>query len=332
LLRRVLGVAPLLLAAAGAGAQSQNAIPPATMSQYVDAGFGFSFWYPAAWSVTEEPVADVTDPGWFQGGTIVRELRVANPRAYDDGEPPGVIVQELSAPAGFLTELGHSKSASPVGVDQKFFFDTKTQTWMDAMLSEAPDGEPPTTSPAVISRKTLGGQPILNGAKRHGADVIVPLNPTHFLVLSTIDPGGDQDEEYIAGTVAATGPNAVQPNSVQPSSTQAEADTIRRAGVKLGAIAQPLGYWYKDSEHVYDNEGRILANVDPKKFAPLAQNGPNAAFATDGIHVYASSGAAIPGADPNTFAATNLVTAKDAHHRYDWSGGSLLIDGVAVRK
>jgi hypothetical protein len=212
-------------------------------------------------------------------------------------------------------------------VDQKFFFDKRTRTWMDKMLSEAPDGGPPSTSRAYVVGRTMGGLPILCGAERHGAGVIVPLDPTHFVVLTTMDAGGDQYEQYVSETIVANGADAGRRGSAQ-----VQADTLHREALKLGTIGQPVGYLYKDSEHVYNSEGEILPGINPKSFALLSESGPNAGFATDGIRIYDSSGAMIPGADPKTFVATNLGTASDAHHTYDWSDGSLKIDGIAARK
>jgi hypothetical protein len=209
-------------------------------------------------------------------------------------------------------------------VDQKFFFDKRTNSWMDKMLSEAPDGGPPSTSRAAVVGRTMGGLPILCGAERHGAGVIVPLDPTHFLALTTMDAGGDQYQQYVAETIVA--------NGARRGSAAGQADTLHRDALRLGAIGESLGYWYKDSEHVYNSEGKILPGISPKSFALLSENGPNSGFATDGVHVYESDGAEIPGADPKTFVATYRATATDAHHTYDWSDGKLKIDGVVVQK
>lgn len=103
------------IACAGMFAKAKSSVPG--MSQFTETDFGFSFWYPAAWSVTDEFVADPTSGGWFQGATIVKELKIQNPAASEDNDqPPGVVLDEILAPEG-LTELGQSKSASPVGVE-----------------------------------------------------------------------------------------------------------------------------------------------------------------------------------------------------------------------
>jgi hypothetical protein len=323
ILRRLLGITALAVAYNGC-AQAQTEAP--AMSKYIDRAFGFSFWYPTAWPVKDEPVTDPTQSGWFVGGTIVRELRLANPRSDEDDQPLGVVVQEISAPGEYLIELGHTRSASPVGMDQKYFFDAKTHTWMDTWLSEAPDEEPPGTHPMEVTKRTMGGLSIFYGAQRHAAEVVVPLNPTHYVLVTSMDSGGgDQCHLYLAETIAAIGAAAARPGAAQK-------DAIRREAVMLRVIGQSLGFWYKDSQHVYNQEGEVIPGVDPKTFGPMAQSGPNAYFATDGVHVFDIHSAVVPGADPKTFAAADVGTARDAHHVYDWSSGSLKIDGVAAPK
>jgi hypothetical protein len=300
--------------------------PVAGMSQHTDTVFEFSFWYPAAWKVTDEPVADPTQYGWFLDATIVKELLIRNPAASVDGDqPPGVILQEISAPKG-LTELGQSKSASPVGIDQRYFFDSGTHRWMYAQLSDAPDGAPPATGPMSVTHRTMGGLPLFGGAVRHGGEVIVPLDGSHFLAISTLDVGGDNSHTYLAQTIVPTHPH---PNKRE--SAQMQAETIRREAIKLRATGESLGFWYKDSRYVCSFDGEVLRGADPKQFPPLSRDAPNASFATDGIRVYGSYCGVIPGADSKTFAATGTFSAKDAHHTYDWSRGSVKITGVTAR-
>ncbi len=297
------------------------------MSQFTETYFGFSFWYPAAWRVTDEPVADPTRGGWFPGATIVKELKIQNPAASEDNDqPPGVVLDEILAPDG-LTELGQSKSASPVGIDGRYFFDSGVQRWMYAQLSDAPNGAPPSKYPAEIRQRTMGGLPIFWGAVRHGAEVIVPLDASHFLAISTMDVGGYDSHVYLAASVEAT-----HPAGSKRASEQAQAGTIRREGIKLRAIGESLGYWYKDDLHVYNQLGEVIPGVDPQTFVLLSRTGPNAFFATDGIHVYGQDGVAIPGADPKTFVATSPFAAKDAHHTYDWSSGNLNISSATTAR
>lgn len=165
------------------------------------------------------------------------------------------------------------------------------------------------------------------GAIRGGAELIVPLDGFHFLAICTLDPGGYDSHTYLAATIVATDPSAGQ-----RVSEQLQAKAIRREGVKLGAIGESVGYWYKDGQHVYDLKGEVIPGADPKTFRPLSHNGTNDPFASDGSRVYGRDGAVIPGADPKTFVATGFWTAKDAHRAYDWSSGSLKISSVSARQ
>jgi hypothetical protein len=314
------------VAALGASAQSQISVPG--MSKYTDSGFGFSFWYPTSWKLTQTPVTDPTESGWFQGGTIVKELVLANPNASDD-DPPGVIIQEFSSPTNSITELGQTKSASPVGADQSYFFDDRTHAWLYKMRSSPPDGGPPRTSPADLSNNTVGGLHIFDGAARHGANCIVVLSPTKFLVLTTRDPGGDYLHRYLAKTVVAVGANAAKRTNVQE-----QTGAIHKEGVLFGAIAVPIedGLWYKDGKHIYDHDGTMIPGANPKTFHLISQEGAGSFFAADGVHVYAYDWGVIPGADPATFLVKNRLDARDAHHRYEWLDGQLEIDGVHLLK
>ena len=220
------------VAALGASAQSQISVPD--MSKYTDSGFGFSFWYPTSWKLTQRPVTDPTGYGWFQGGTIVKEFDLANPKTSDD-DPAGVLIQEFSSPTNSITELGQTKSATPVGADQSYFFDGRTHTWMYKILSSAADDDPPRTLPADISSNTMGGLHIFDGAQRHGANCIVVLSPTKFLVLTTKDPGGDALHRYLAKTVVAVGANAAKRTDVQEQTS-----VVHKEGILFGAIAVPI--------------------------------------------------------------------------------------------
>jgi hypothetical protein len=307
---------------AGLLAQAQGDVPG--MSRFTDRGFGFSFWYPTAWKVKEEPVDPRVKQGWFADAKLIKELDVFDPEMEGKDGADGVIIQELLASAG-LAELGHTMSASPVGIDQRYLFDGRTHRWIYVQLSEAPDGTPPQAHPVDIKKmwKTMGGLPIFVRAQRGGADVIVPLDASHFLAISTMQVGGDYDHNYLATTVVSTGQGAGK-----PASEQVQAETVYKAAIKLGAIGQMLGYWYKDSEHVYDQNGELLRGANPKTFALL--DGANPSFATDGVSVYFTGGV-IPGADPMTFVPMGQFTAKDAHHTYE-TGYGLKIDGLPAEK
>ena len=304
---------------AGLLAQAQADVPG--MSRFTDRSFGFSFWYPAAWKVKQEPFDPRAVEEWFADAKCIKEFDVVDPETEGTNGAEGVKIQELFAPGG-LTELGRAHSARWILEDQKVFVDRKTRKWMYVDLSDAPDGAPPQAHPLDMTKawRTMGGLPILSGVVP-GERAIVPLDASHFLVISEI--GGDFDHNYLAPTVVSTHLGAGN-----QASEQVQAETIRKAGIKLRAIGAMLGCWYKDSEHVYDQNGELLRGANPKTFALL--DGSNRYFATDGVHVYWTGGV-ILGADPMTFMPMGQFTAKDAHHTYE-TGYGLKIDGLPTEK
>jgi hypothetical protein len=186
------------------------------MTRYEDAGFGFSFWYPSAWTVTPQPtnncagrprpVSCPDDPGVLQEGVIVRQFMVGNGKN-------GVVIQEFRSSSVSIAERG--MGASPFGEDVRYLFDPTTRNWMRTILRSPMVQEPfPVTSPADVSQKTMGGLPVLEGTSRHGADSIVPLNPSDFVIVESIDPG-NPDQRYLARTILATDPSAAPRESAE---------------------------------------------------------------------------------------------------------------------
>jgi hypothetical protein len=74
----------------------------------------------------------------------------------------------------------------------------------------------------------MGGLPIFLGAERHAAEVIVPLDGSRFLAISTMDPGGADSQTYLAETVVATNPSVGK-----RASAHMQTETIRREAVQL---------------------------------------------------------------------------------------------------
>jgi len=211
-----------------------NSIVVPGMQQYTDSTFGFMFWYPNTWAVTQKQVTDPTDNGWFQNGTVVKTLSVADP----NNAVLGVTIQEFQSSSMAITELGHTKNlASPVGVDQKYYFDPSVHTWMYEGLTDTPNGLRPagTITAADVSNNTMGGLHIFAGAKRFGSDSIVPLSATHFLVISTNDVGGYTDQKYLVHTIVATDTSVATPVSInqQTQTVQAEASAYNVKSANL---------------------------------------------------------------------------------------------------
>ena len=181
----------------------------AGMTRFEDAGFGFSFWYPSSWTVTQQPVNNCStrprpitcpgDPGALQEGNIVKQLRVSNGQL-------GIVLQEFRSSSRSIIEIG--VGASPLGDDVRYSFDPTARTWLRTVLRSTTLEVPlPITSLADVSQKTMGGLPILTGTARHGADSIVPLNPNDFVIVESIDPG-NPDQRHLARTIMTEDPSA----------------------------------------------------------------------------------------------------------------------------
>ena len=192
-----------------------------SMSQYTDTDFGFSFWYPSSWTVTKTTPTSKDDQGWFKDGSVMSVLEVHGTRWSN-----GVTIEEFYSPSLAITELGETMSASPVGVDQTYYFDTHAHAWMYKNLTDETNRPSGTISPADISHNTMGGLHIFEGAARYATNVIVPLSASNFLDISLNGDIGFADERYLADTITATDPSVATPTSteVQLQTIQAEKD------------------------------------------------------------------------------------------------------------
>jgi DKNYY family len=349
---------------------SAQAPSPATigMSKYTDSKFGFSFWYPSSWTLAAQTPNQIDS---FRHGRFVEQLSVNNPHPPSDSSygAIGVQIAVFHSSDKSITELGATNSASPVGTDMKYFLDPKTHAWMLTLLKDdtgsfqaratmRADAADKFFSPGTPT-KTMGGLPVFPGAARHSADSIVPLGEGNFVIVSTDDPGGRTNQNYLADTIAAADPRAGI-----PVSDEAQRETIQREALVYTAtgtvIQTPTAIWFKDSGHVYDHDGNLLPDADPTTFAALSQTGMSSNFATDGVHMYEEDGEipgadpatfkvldlnfekdashvflrnkAIPGADASTFVMTGPDLGKDSRHVYDFRDGNLKIDGKAVQQ
>ena len=191
------------------------------MQRYTDSNFGFSFWYPSNWAVSEK---QDTDPGYeyYKDGSFLKTISVANPNL----PRVGVTIKEFSSPTLSITELGQTKTANPVGVDQKYYFDKGLHTWMYENLTDASSGNRPalTITAADVSNNTMGGLHIFPGALRFGANSIVPLSASHFLIISTNDSAGNIRQNNLVDTIVATDSSVATPWSaaLQTQTIQAE--------------------------------------------------------------------------------------------------------------
>jgi len=176
------------------------------MRQYVDAKYHFSFWYPRALQVTTTTGRDSRS---FPAGINVKTLEV--------GEPGAISVSVVVSPKQTITDEpnGH---AAPIA-QTKYFYDAAADRWMVAF----PEGDGPfgggSPRPADVSRKTIGGLPMLPSGARFNA-TIIPLSTTLFLVVR--DGGGSGFTRELARTIAPAGAR-ISP-AVLSTALKAEAD------------------------------------------------------------------------------------------------------------
>jgi hypothetical protein len=175
------------------------------MRQYVDARYRFSFWYPKALQITAMTGRDRRS---FPGGVNVKTLAV--------GEPGGTSVSVVVSPQQMITD--EPNGPSPIA-QTKYFYDTASDRWMVAF----PEGDGPFVGggprPADVSKRTIGGLPMLPSSARFDA-TIIPLSTTLFVVLK--DGGGSGFTRQLATTVAQAGAR-VDPAALS-AALKAEAD------------------------------------------------------------------------------------------------------------
>ena len=159
------------------------------MSRYVDAKYGFSFWYPAALRIT---VAAANDDARFPGGVVVETLQVR--------PAGGISLYVVNSPQSTITDEpnGH---AAPIP-QTKYFYDATSQRWMVTYPEGADGGGSAAPAPADVSKTTIGGQPMLPSGARFDT-TIIPLSTTQFVVVQ--DGGGSEFTNELARTVAAAG-------------------------------------------------------------------------------------------------------------------------------
>ena len=175
------------------------------MSEYTDAKYGFSFWYPTALTVTASAEQDSTS---FPGGAAVQTLSVG-----EDGDTK-LIVVDSSNNSITDEQSGH---ASPIN-QTKYFYDGVSGKWMVTYPEGANTGGSGATTTADVSMTTIGGLPMLASGLRFDT-TIIPLTPSRFVVVT--DGGGSVFTHQLAATVAGAGSSIDA--SAQTTAVQAEA-------------------------------------------------------------------------------------------------------------
>ncbi|MBI4093357.1 hypothetical protein HY417_00180 [Candidatus Kaiserbacteria bacterium] len=208
--------------------------PPTTdisvpaMSRYIDADFGFSFWYPSGWKLEELPNTNFATA--YQGGTVKRRWQLWSMIDNDHS----MKIEEYYSPSASITL--NAESACPGGICSetlRFYFDASLHTWMEEYplgVTTEREGDgiykitPGTKIPADVSNNTMGGLHIFTGGFR-GASMVIPLSAHNFVVVSDMPWNvGPTFKSYLVNTIGALDPEVATPvsNAEQIKTIQAE--------------------------------------------------------------------------------------------------------------
>jgi hypothetical protein len=180
------------------------------MSQYVDAAYGFSFWYPGALKITAAAASDAES---FPGGVVVETVQVDS--------PGGVSVHVVNSATGTITDEPNGHAAPHA--QTRYFYDAAARKWMVAYPEGRDDGGSTATTAADVSNKTIGGLPMLPSDARFDT-TIIPLSPTRFIVVQ--DGGGSEFTNELARTVAPAA--ATIDPAARSAALQAEAAAYKK--------------------------------------------------------------------------------------------------------
>ena len=206
----------------------------AGMTKYTDSDFGFSFWYPIGWSVTNTSAGGAG----YSGDSLVKELQVTN-------GTKSVNLYEFHSPSGILYSGGKAF--------ERVYFDANTGMWMDhdSNTSQAYYDPSKATKPADISINTMGGLHLI-------WDSVVPLSANDFVVVDTY--GRDDPAVSLAKTIVATNPAVAIPVSTSQQSaiilaeasaygTQAQSQETIFYGSRVGMVVNVLSKTGLDTSH-----------------------------------------------------------------------------------
>lgn len=181
------------------------------MRLYVNARHGFSFWYPKDEGIGAASGGHDTES--FPGGDMVETVQI--------GEEGGVVIRVVNSPKRTITDEpnGH---AAPIP-QTRYFYDEKSRQWMVAYPEGDADGKASAPAPADVSRKTIGGLPMLASGARFNT-TIIPLSTTRFLVVQS--GGGSTYTDELAKTVAPVRAD-IDP-AAKAAALQAEAEAYKK--------------------------------------------------------------------------------------------------------
>jgi hypothetical protein len=260
------------------------------MLKYTDTTFGYSFWYPENWTVTDSVVDNKNaDRTYATGAHVVRTLHVQDPKHVG----VGVTINEVSSPN--MSIYGDPlDDPSPVGFYENYYFDTSLHTWM-VTVDRTPTGKGQGTTAADVSNNTMGGLHIFSGYRRFSEMNIVPLSATHFLALyddyNSAGIGASVKDPYQAfssfvHTIVATDPDVATPldQETQDAYVATEAAEYSGNAMTIRYLTSPHSMEFSDippsagEERFYFGDGKMQGA------------GPIGNLPTTVSHTYASKG------------------------------------------
>ena len=240
-LQAFLGISPttgyygvLTRTAYGNRCVNNNVQPTAVagMSQYTDADFGFSFWYPSSWTVS----SNINDSNYVSGETIVKTLVLhSQPNSTD------ITIVEVVSSDKTITDL-NSGAGAVSGFPVKYYFDSNQHVWMTVMPQGTPSGRDGGPSLADTSNDTMGGLHMFPGLTRFDT-YMIPLSASNFVVLSDT---GEYAAQMLAKTIVAADPSVATPVStaqqVQTIQAEVSAYGVQQTGTNGSAnlVATPV--------------------------------------------------------------------------------------------
>jgi hypothetical protein len=201
----------------------------AGMSKYTDVNFGFSFWYPSSWTVSDNSSSLAGDDqplaGFGIANQVTKLLLVSN-------GVKNISIAEITSASGVRDACG--KCSDDV------YFDSNKGEWMDNTpgwtISQGLTNA--NLHPADLSQATMGGLHIF-------WDSIVPLSADNFVVVASYG-GINSSIEPLTKTILATNPNVATPVSTaqQTTTIQAEANaygvsTANTSGLSASPTSGP---------------------------------------------------------------------------------------------
>jgi hypothetical protein len=200
-----------------------------SMNKYTDSNFGFSFWYPSAWTVQDVPV---TNPAAYGDGIIIKDVRVQTPTSTDIDHSNIIIdFAEFHSASDTITFPGEDcptttcyNFSSPLSL----YFDLSLHTWMieypkGEATSKGVDIPADSPMPADVSHNTMGGLHIIGGLVPYDYAVVVPLSAKNFLVASIHINSESPYDDAIIKTIVATDPAVAVPVSQAEQSSTIQA-------------------------------------------------------------------------------------------------------------